>query len=243
LGNGAAFYFLDPALSIYLLVAITCWQLWHYQKQNMGLLSFVAAGTDGISLSIWERRTLGLAAFAGMLGLFSILQIGLKSLSTELLMLHRIGMAVYCLVPIVFCIAVVKNPALRMNKMRLLFLLFGALFFFPIFVFGDPMSALMGYTVAHGLQYLVFMAFVSGTKPNPVASVIKLVVIATCGGIILEQSRLDPGGLALPYGQALFGAALGVSMAHFVVDAGIWRLRESFQRSYMRKKFYFIFDR
>ena len=47
----------------------------------------------------------------------------------------------------------------------------------------------------------------------------------------------------MPYGFALYGAFLGTVMTHFVLDAGLWRLREPFQRKYMRQKFYFVFDR
>jgi len=32
-------------------------------------------------------------------------------------------------------------------------------------------------------------------------------------------------------------------MAHFVLDAGLWRLRQPFQRRYMRERFHFVFDR
>ena len=37
------------------------------------------------------------------------------------------------------------------------------------------------------------------------------------------------------------GLVVGVVMSHFIVDAGIWRLREPFQRGYMRRKFDFVF--
>jgi hypothetical protein len=48
---------------------------------------------------------------------------------------------------------------------------------------------------------------------------------------------------ASPWRYGLFRAFIGVTMSHFVPDAGIWRLREPFQRRYMRKRFFFIFDR
>src|SRR5262245_13972098 len=60
-GSAAVFQFAPPVLRPWLLAAFFCWQLWHYQKQNVGLLSFVAAGTDGVPLTSWERRTLMLA--------------------------------------------------------------------------------------------------------------------------------------------------------------------------------------
>jgi len=242
-GSAATFYFVDRALLPYFVISFLCWQLWHYQKQNIGLLSFIAAGTDGAPLSIWERRTLALAAFAGILGLFSILQMGPPYLAAAFLRFHSVGMALYCLVPVAFCIAVVNNPALRANRIRLLFFLITALFFFPTFVFSDSTSALAGYAIAHGLQYLVFMGFVSASKGKTTVSLIKLLAIATFGGIILDRAADARDWLERPYELAIYGAFLGLVMTHFVLDAGIWRLRESFQRNYMRKAFYFVFDR
>ena len=241
-GSAVAFYFLDPALCLYLLIPFFWWQLWHFQKQNMGLLSFIAAGTDGVPLSIWERRTLALSAVAGMLGFFHLFDIGLPNLSSEFALLHQIGAVVGWLLPIAFFVSVIKTPALRANRLRLVFFLFGTLFFLPTFVFSDPVSATFGYALSHGLQYLVFMGFVSVGKKNAVASLVVLLAMATLGGLLLNMA-MAPDWLASPTGRALFGVFLGAVMTHFVVDAGVWRLRETFQRRYMREKFYFIFNR
>ena len=40
----------------------------------------------------------------------------------------------------------------------------------------------------------------------------------------------------------LFGLSLGVTMAHFVIDAGIWRLRDEFPRRYIGAAFPFLFS-
>ena len=242
-GSAATFYFAGRAIGIYLLIPYLAWQIWHYQKQNVGLLSFIATGTEGAPLSIWERRTLELAAIAGILGFFSLNPDGPRNLSAEFLVVHQIGVAVYWLVPIAFCVAVFKTPDLRTNRLRLLFFAFGALFFLPIFVFADPIPALAGYAIAHGLQYFVFMGFVGAGKTNPVGSLITLVVIATCGGVILDGWMGASAWQDFEYSLAVYGAFIGVVMTHFVLDAGIWRLREPFQRGYMRKKFFFVFDR
>jgi hypothetical protein len=43
-----------------------------------------------------------------------------------------------------------------------------------------------------------------------------------------------------PAGRLLFGAYLGVVMAHFVVDAGFWRMRDPFPRSFMARRLPFL---
>jgi hypothetical protein len=242
-GSAAAFCILHPSLSVYLLIPFLCWQLWHYQKQNVGLLSFIAAGTDGVPLSIWERRTLALAALGGILGFFQLFDIGLPSLSSEFALLHRMGAVIFWLLPIAFCLSVIKNPALQTNWLRFAFFLFGTLFFLPLFVFSDSISATLAYALGHGLQYLVFMGFVCVGKKNAIASLTSLLALAVVGNFMLNTAMLAPNWLEAPYGRTLYGAFVGAVMAHFVVDAGVWRLREAFQRNYMRGKFYFIFGR
>jgi hypothetical protein len=242
-GSTAAFCFLDRALTIWLLVAFLAWQLWHYQKQNVGLLSFVAAGTGGTPLSVWERRTFALAAVAGILGFFGVARLAPSGFTAEMALLHQAGGIIYCLVPVLFCVALVKVADLRRNTLRLLFFAFGALFFLPTYLFSDMVSALVGYAIAHGLQYIVFMGVVSVRRRNAAISLVKLLLIATAGAVLLDNAREGMEWLDQPFGAAVYGAFLGVVMAHFVLDAGIWRLREAFQRSYMRRRFFFVFDR
>ena len=38
----------------------------------------------------------------------------------------------------------------------------------------------------------------------------------------------------------IIGAVLGATMAHFVVDAGAWRLSQALQRMYIGKRFAFV---
>jgi len=242
-GGAAVFQFVPSGTRGYLLAAFFCWQLWHYQKQNLGLLSFVAAGTDGVPVSVWERRTLALSALAGIAGFFSLQYIGLPEHSPAFQVLHRLGGCLYALVPIVFGIAVIRSQALRQNGLRLTCFVFGALFFLPTFLFNDWISATLSYAVAHGLQYLVFMGFVSIGRPRPVASLAILLSLGVLGALALNAAIRAPDWPGFTYGYALYGAFIGTVMTHFVLDAGLWRLREPFQRQYMRKKFYFVFDR
>jgi hypothetical protein len=77
------------------------------------------------------------------------------------------------------------------------------------------------------------------TTDRPVGlSVLILVNVALLVGIALNRmSHLHghPGAV-----QALFGAYLGLSMAHFVVDAGLWRLRDEFPRAFLTARLPFL---
>ena len=242
--TSVAFVMLDLTSLTYFLVAYTSWLLWHYQKQNVGLLSFIAAGTHSPPLSLWERRTLMLASLPGILGVFSVTTIAPEGWTSRTVQqLYHVGLAIYGPVAVAFCIAMFATPALRRNRLRLAFFLATTLFFLPTYLFSSQIAANGSYAVAHGLQYLVFMSVVSIDRQNVRTTLLRLLVFAVMGGIFLDKAMLAAGWLAGPGGMALLGAFYGLVMSHFVLDAGIWRLREPFQRSYMRRKFAFIFAR
>ena len=61
-----------------------------------------------------------------------------------------------------------------------------------------------------------------------------LVNIALIGGGMLETASHLHGHAGIARG--LYGAYLGVVMAHFVVDAGLWRLRDPFPRRFLASR-------
>ena len=97
--------------------------------------------------------------------------VGLLPEHTDVFLLaHKIGLWAYAAVALSFAIALVKGPHLLANPLRLAFFVYGCLFFSPIYVFTDSGSAIAGFALAHGLQYVVFMIVVSGNTARPVAS-------------------------------------------------------------------------
>jgi hypothetical protein len=68
-----------------------------------------------------------------------------------------------------------------------------------------------------------------------------LLNIALLGGLALATaSHLHDGTAAA---RAVYGAYLGVTMAHFVVDAGIWRLRDEFPRQFLTTRLPYLLAR
>jgi hypothetical protein len=58
--------------------------------------------------------------------------------------------------------------------------------------------------------------------------------VAGVGGVLLNlMSHLHGAGALL---GLFFGLYLGLLAAHFVVDAGIWRLREPFVRDFLTQR-------
>ncbi|HEX3803720.1 MAG TPA: hypothetical protein VHV75_12855, partial [Solirubrobacteraceae bacterium] len=102
-----------------------------------------------------------------------------------------------------------------------------------IFVFASPYAAVGALTIAHGLQYLVITGLVVGgpdrsSRPTRLAA---FAALALGLGLALNRaSHWHSGGLLA---RAGYGAYLGIVMTHFVVDGGLWRLRDPFPRRFV----------
>jgi hypothetical protein len=132
---------------------------------------------------------------------------------------------------------------------------FTAIFFFaPVFISTDNNIGFLSYAVAHGLQYIIFMSVVSTTAADDTARAslyknvtVFLVFLLLVGFAFwrvndLREMTFIKGTWAFARtADFLYGAMLGATMSHFVIDASAWRLSLAKQRSYMTKRFYFVF--
>jgi hypothetical protein len=78
------------------------------------------------------------------------------------------------------------------------------------------------------------MAMVAAGGPRRGRRLLRLATlcnVALIGGAALSAASHLHDSDAI--GRFAFGAYLGVVMAHFVIDAGIWRMRDPFPRQFM----------
>ncbi|WP_152627991.1 hypothetical protein [Streptacidiphilus neutrinimicus] len=222
-----------------LLLAFFAWQFFHFQKQNLGLAALASAAYGTGPLRPGERLAVTAAGVFGILGLLchpALLQLtGSVPRLTALfpfaaaLFAASVGYGVVQLLR--------RRPEQRPWQVAVLF---GTAlgFFLPVFLFDSPYAAVAGLTMAHGFQYLVMMGLVAGGGPvERIPRLISLAVllnVALLLGLLLNlASHLHSGG---PVERALYGAYLGAVMAHFVLDAGLWRLRDAFPRAFLRER-------
>jgi hypothetical protein len=258
-GTGAIVAVLSPVAMEWLLLPYFAWQFFHYQKQNLGLASLAASAHRVAGLRPAERRALLGAGFAGIAGLLAhprLLQLpaGLGRSGLGRSGLGRSGpaglpglAAVYPVALAAFAVAVVagltclaRRPADQRPAGLCAAYLSSLGFSLPVFVFSSPYAAVAGMTIAHGLQYLLLVGLVAAggerssgrrLEYGPLLQVTALANIALAGGAILAVcSDLHE---AQPLVRLLYGGFLGAVMAHFVVDAGLWRLRDQFPRAFL----------
>jgi hypothetical protein len=227
----------DPRIA-YLVLFYWIWQTHHYNRQNHGILAFVSRA-ERQPVRDRDRLAITLTGVAAVLGMVTLVT------PWHATFLQRFGWHLEVTSLGVFvCAWLVYLPSLlrddpRATPWRSATLLALMLFYVPLFLFDDPFTGVMTYAIAHGLQYLVFMGFVvrepATARRGAVASLLAWTLL---GGLVLYLSGRQQ--LWGSFGTAVYGAGLAVVMWHFLLDAGVWRLSQPFQRRYMAERFRFL---
>jgi len=238
-GGTAAGVVLAPASwTLDALYVFFAWQFFHFQKQNLGITALAAHSVGAPGLAPVERRALIGAGCGGIVALLAHPSLLGLTPDVPLWWLAGVGVALFGTSVLVGAVALAQRPRAARPAGFLAVYVVSLLFFAPVFLFASPYAAVAGITIAHGLQYELLVGMLAGA---PVASslrrrlgVLVFVNIALVAGLALNQaSHLHSAhGLA----RALYGAYLGVVMTHFVVDAGLWRLRDAFPRAFLTRR-------
>jgi hypothetical protein len=144
-----------------------------------------------------------------------------------------------------------------MTLLKTLFFFTSVLFFLPVFLSTQMNIAFLSYAIAHGLQYLVFMGVVSAKATDGEQSrsisyggILTLTVLILVAGLafwrvgdLASFGVIRSSATLTVLANFLFGAVLGATMSHFVVDASAWKLSLAPQRAYITKRFDFIFNK
>lgn len=221
-----------------LLLAFFSWQIWHYQKQNLGLAA-LAAASGRRSLGPVVRQCIRVSGAGGMLALIghpAVLQIidGRPP--------HAVAAAAHALATVVIAASTTTTVAALAHRgstttpvaaVCLVAVVFPA----PLVLTTSPYAALGGLTLAHGLQYLLLVGRVVAGAPDrrPRTDAPRLIALAAAvvaiGGVLSAFSHLHSAGAISS--RLLFALYLTAVMTHFVVDGGLWRMRDDFTRHWL----------
>ena len=227
----------SPAMITWGLLGYFAWQFWHYQKQNLGIAALAAVSSGAASPRRVERAALSVTAGSGIAALCarpSLLQLALGPLDPGLFALAGVAFTGGCLVGVVALLR--RRPSQRPAAYGAAYLM-ALTFSLPIFAFRSPYAAVAGMTIAHGLQYLVLVGLVLRGSSTGRTAVTRLVAFgngALIGALALSAASHLHNSVTL--GRVVFGMYAGVVMVHFVVDAGLWRLRDAFPRALLRSR-------
>ncbi len=224
---------------VYLTIFYHAWLLFHYGRQNFGLMAFVCLSQGASPLGKVEKWAFQLAPIGAILGAHAVLPEFKGALGSYALLSWKTGIVIYgsALALLAYASIVSRN---RDGWLPRVFFLVLALFWLPTFLFDSYQKAIMGYAVAHALQYFIFMYFsAAGNRDGARRGLLLLGMGAVVGWIILWLSREKE--LWGPLLYFMLGAEFGLVMWHFIVDAGLWKLRQKWQRERVRERFAFIF--
>ena len=256
--TGLLFAFANTVIQAYILLVFWPWQAFHYGRQNTGIYSFVSIATRGAPPDKYERIMIELGTYCGIIGTFKILGMAVAPnyLQGTFDLLYRAGSVIFVAILLASLVVYVRNFK-RTTPLLTIFYFTLVCFFLPVFLSTDMNVAFYSYAIAHGVQYIVFMTVVSlnfdpqeSAKRFKIASAVKLILITVLVGFLFYRA-IDLKGFQFITANSnfmrlvdfLLGAILGATMAHFVIDAGAWRLSQSLQRTYIGKRFGFVFSR
>ncbi len=253
IGTAALAAVLGPQQLTWLLLGYFAWQFFHFQKQNLGLAALAGIAHRAGSLGLWERRALIAAGISGIVGLVvrpALLQL---AVDPRLGFAFPVAGAAFLVSVGVGVAALLRRPAERRPAAYVTVYVISLCFFAPVFLFRSPYAAVAGLTLAHGLQYLLIVGMIAARRPvtsdrlglsakaSRTVSLAVFLNIGLLGGIALNlMSHLHD--MAWPV-RSLYGAYLGAVMAHFVIDAGLWRLRDEFPRTFLRDSLPYLLAR
>jgi hypothetical protein len=256
IGAGLLVAFSGAQAQAYLFLVFWAWQAFHYGRQNLGIYSFASIAQSSSAPGKLEKLAIDLATVCGILGTFRILGMGVapEYLRGSLERLYDFGWYSYLAV-IAFSLYVYARNFRQTTALKSVFFWTLVLFFLPIYLSNDINVTFLSYAIAHGLQYIVFMGIVSfaaGEQPERARAAryqnaLKLLGLMILLGLLFYNADALRGFelvkqnvLLVRLFDFLFGAVLGATMAHFVIDAGAWRLSKLPQREYMTRSFGFI---
>ncbi len=226
---------LSPGALAWLLLFYFAWQFFHFQKQNLGMAALAASSQHLPSLRPIERRALVLAGGAGILGLMARPALLQLRVDPGIGLMFSVARGLFIGAVALGLVTLSRRPARQRPIGFCTVYALSLLFFLPVFVCGSPYAAVGGMTIAHGLQYLFLLALIAcgGRRATRAHRLVVLCNVAVVGGALLSgASHLHNSA---PAARLLFGAYLGAVMAHFVIDAGLWRLRDAFPRLFVAR--------
>lgn len=218
--------------------------------------AFISIGATGKPAHPREKQLITAGIVAGLLGILQVLAVGSlpNSWGPALAGLYKAGLILYGVVLVAVVIHLLSIHK-QLVAIKAVAFLTCVLFFIPMYASHDIDGMLLSYAIAHGCQYMLFMgvtaAGLSVARKSTLMRVLAVTSMLAGAALIGWMSTLPAAWkeatssaiMPLPAINFLVGAVLGFTMAHFVIDAGIWRLSQKAQREFVGEKFAFLLAR
>jgi hypothetical protein len=247
---GATYTIVPPKVEPLWWAAYVGWQNWHFGKQTFGLYALVSTDQSSRRISTFERGILYAAIALGTAGGLWLVTANTPWNDYTLLLKQWCGYGTLALL-IVGAVWIVRTPV---NLKQKAFFLVSIAFFAPQYLASSVDLGFTPYSVAHSLQYLFIMTIVAFNIRRPerrdgfdaglITAVVFFAIVLFGGAIITirgEFGTLANDLFGLPWlGRFVTGSMFGLVVAHFIVDAHAWRLRDAPQRAFVLSRMPFL---
>ena len=213
-----------------LVTAFFAWQLYHFQRQNYGLIAFAArsAGLSRLPRELNWMLNFGVAGAVCNL----LRRVELKGAFYSAIA-YDLSVALFLASTVLLIKVLLTTPRLRADLPILIFTVLGWMFYLPTLVSTTDLVGYWSYAIAHGAQYIIFMIVVSGNRKHGTKALSLFLLLFAAMLLAFDHLNRSGAGMA---------AYTGLVMGHFLIDAKIWRLREPIQGSLIKQRFAFIFS-
>jgi hypothetical protein len=237
------------ATMIFMLVYIH-YGMWHFGRQNLGVFAFVSRISLKRPMSRFERSTIMAGVIAGMAAAYSVfapaLMLNQKAYPFDLSVINApfsdlwyVGAAIMAaLVPTSLYYAYSYRS--KFEPHTLATYLASVFFYLPIFVSTNPLFTLTVWTVAHGLQYIVFLGFHAAGKPKPVPSVVFLAISVLAGYLIWRLCGQMQAGNNVDATKAAVATLSALTLVHYWVDQFLWKFNTPARRVWLAQHYSFL---
>lgn len=241
----------------YMLVYVHV-SMWHFGRQNLGVVAFAARIGGRRAMGRFERWTVMAGVVAGVLGGYRIfapdLMLNRQAWPLDLAFVDPVfsrlwygGIAIYAVLVPATLLYLYRRRARFRAASALLYL--GCVFFFlPAYASREPLFLLVSWSVAHGVQYLVFLAFHAAGQAQGRLGVRALVpfgLFTVCLGAGVAMWRFTAQVQDWGDHEAIRLAVAttnSLTLAHYWIDQFLWRFGDPERRAWLARSYRFLFS-
>jgi hypothetical protein len=238
--------------SMLFMLAYIHYGMWHFARQNLGVLSFISRISLGRPVDKFERTTIMVQVVAGMFAAYAVfapaLMLNPKVYPFDLSLIDPVfrrgwyvGLAMnVALVPAVIW-HLIQNRQ-RYDAATAVTYAAAAFFYLPVFITRNPLIALAAWTVAHGLQYLVILGFHAASRPRPLISFAALATCVAAGYWIWRVCGQVQGGDDALIMKTAVSVLTALTLVHYWVDQFLWKFNTPERRAWLARHYGFLFQ-
>jgi len=240
---------------IYMLIYVH-FSMWHFGRQNLGVMAFAARIGKGRAMDAFERRTVMAGVLAGVLGGYHMfaptLMLDVAAWPLDVTPIDPVfsrlwygGALIFAVLVPVTAFHVVRHRD-RYDGLSLALYLGCVFFFVPAYLSDHPLFLLVSWSIAHGVQYLVFVAYHAAGKTHGRLGLSALVpagifIACLAGGVVLWRltRTVQATGDATTI-RVLVATTTALTLAHYWIDAFLWKFGTPERRAWLARSYRFL---